>query len=170
MLTWHWFALAVLVFWAVGAYNRLVRLRAQVRIAFQGVDRTQSRLVQLAGELPPPPAGADWASQLSGLHGAATQVDAVLRVARRDMLSASAIAALHEAQATLQVWHDRLTQASGPHLSLGPWRDDWIEATRQASDAVALFNQASQAHNDAIRQFPAVLLARLFGFRPGGLL
>jgi LemA protein len=31
---WFWIAFAILVFWALGAYNRLVRLRAQVKQQF----------------------------------------------------------------------------------------------------------------------------------------
>ena len=31
---WFWLLLSVLVFWALGAYNRLVRLRAQVAQQF----------------------------------------------------------------------------------------------------------------------------------------
>jgi len=31
---WFWILIAVLVFWVLGAYNRLVRLRAQVKQQF----------------------------------------------------------------------------------------------------------------------------------------
>jgi len=32
--SWFWIAFAILVFWALGAYNRLVRLRAQIKQQF----------------------------------------------------------------------------------------------------------------------------------------
>ncbi|MFN6060478.1 MAG: LemA family protein, partial [Burkholderiales bacterium] len=31
---WFWIVFALLVFWALGAYNRLVRLRAQIKQQF----------------------------------------------------------------------------------------------------------------------------------------
>lgn len=168
MTTWFWLLLAVLLFWSVGAYNRLVRLRAQVRATFQAVDRTHGRFVALVQESLPEPRHAEWTAQRHGMQAAAVQFDAVLNVARRDVMSAIAVAALHEARAALEVCQTRLREAAGDDLPAGTWSEPWLEASRQADEAAAAFNDASQAYNDAIRQFPALVLARLFGFQVVG--
>ena len=52
MLTagWFWLTIAIGVFWALGAYNRLVRLQSQVQQSF---DALELRLLcDLAGRLP----------------------------------------------------------------------------------------------------------------------
>ena len=43
-----WIAVALIVFWAVGAYNRLVRLRSQTVQAFAAVNEQLSKYVALA--------------------------------------------------------------------------------------------------------------------------
>ena len=35
---WFWIVAAVLLFWAVGAYNRLVRSRAAIKLSFASVE------------------------------------------------------------------------------------------------------------------------------------
>ena len=46
----YWLLPAVLLFWALGAYNRLVRLRAQVITAFVAVDNRLSQSLVLVTE------------------------------------------------------------------------------------------------------------------------
>ena len=50
-----WAIAAVLLFWTVGAYNRLMRLRAEANLAFASVDTELARQVELVhSQLPPP--------------------------------------------------------------------------------------------------------------------
>ena len=42
-----------------------------------------------------------------------------------------------------------------------------VQLALQTHAAVALFNNAVGRYNEAISQFPALLLAWVFGFRPG---
>ena len=170
MSPWYWALPAVLVFWSVGAYNRLVRLRGAARVAFEAVDRAGQRFQALLDAPLPSADDARTAGERAGLRGALMQLDAALRVARREVLSAPAIAVLQSAHTTLRVWEVRLSEASGPGPALDDWRARWTEAVRQSDEASAGFNEAVQTYNEAIRQFPAVLLALLFGFRAGGLL
>ena len=44
---------------------------------------------------------------------------------------------------------------------------EWNHLVLQVAAAAEEFNQTVQHYNDAVRQFPAVLLAWLFGFKPG---
>jgi len=167
---WLWLVLALLVFWAVGAYNRLMRLRAQVLISFQAVDRCYSGLVALVEETMPDVTTETSVHQHTVLRGAGTQFDSSLRVARRDVLEPAALAALRTAHTTLQVCWTRLVATCQPPSAplKPPWQEAWVDNRRQAADAVAQFNQAVQAHNAAVGQFPAQLVAWVFGFSPVG--
>src|SRR5687767_11413415 len=102
-----WSVAAVALFWVVGAYNRLMRLRAEANSAFATLETELSRHVelvrnQLPGPEPTQPASLDndgsfWA----GLHAAATQFAASLAVARTRPLEPAGIAALSAAQDVL---------------------------------------------------------------------
>ncbi|MEO6625004.1 MAG: hypothetical protein ABIN37_09250 [Burkholderiaceae bacterium] len=169
---WLWLTLALLVFWMVGAHNRLVRLRAQVRSAFQAVDQCYSQYLGLLDTHMPLTAYEFLAPARAGLRGAVVQFDNSLRATRREVLDAAALAGLRAAHITLQVWWERLLEAPAPATNdmAQPWKDGWTHAARRAGDAVVRFNEAAARHNAAIGQFPALLLARLFGFRAVGML
>jgi LemA protein len=93
-------------------------------------------------------------------------------VARHRTLDAASIAALLAALCTVQVWWLRLGEQALAHPGAVPdsRRAAWTENTRQERDASAVFNTAAAAHNAAVLQFPASLLARLVGFREAGSL
>jgi LemA protein len=174
-----WWLLALVLFWAVGAYNRLVRLRGQATAAFQPVDARLSQFITLLQEQSPVRfdplctqplllSSALWA----GLQAACTQFDVALRVVRRQALDPEAMAALRTAQETLQVWWDRflLECREHPDQVSASWQMAWLDNRRQAAEVAEAFNQAVRAHNAAVGQFPAWVLARLFGFRAAGCL
>ena len=169
---WLWLVLALLVFWMVGAHNRLVRLRAQVRLAFHAVDHSCSQYLRLVDIHMPHAVHESLTATQAGLRGAVVQFDSSLRVTRREMLDAAALAGLTTAHTTLQVWWLRLQEAANHSAAAlaQPWQDGWAETTRQAADAIKGFNQAAERHDAAIGQFPALLLAQLFGFRAVGRL
>ena len=78
-----WIAAAVLLFWTVGAYNRLMRLRAEANTAFANLEAEFSRQIDLVrNDLPPAeatqPASLDGEGSFwGGLHGAAAQFAAL---------------------------------------------------------------------------------------------
>lgn len=171
-----WIVAAVGLFWSVGAYNRLVGLRAEAKTAFAGLDAELARQVQLVRDCLPAEeelaasqfegGSAFWA----GLQGAAAQLAAALAAARPRPLDAERMAALGAAQDVLATaWaraerddaHD-LAGSRLPH-DLSAERARMVRAAQLAADQ---FNQAVANYNAAISQFPAVLLARVFGFRP----
>lgn len=175
-----WIALAIVPFWSIGAYNRLVRLRSHAIAAFAAIDnqfRQYVTLVQInfpatgtfaAGENQTPDVDGvpvAWA----GLGGAATQFEGSLKVARLRPLDALAASALKTAYETLGVSWERLKNAP-PDLAGPPLPDSlqlqWEHITLHADDARQEFNQRVAAYNTAIAQFPARLLAWLFGFKP----
>jgi LemA protein len=171
-----WVIAALAVFWAVGAYNRLVRLRSDANAAFAALEAELTKQVQLVHECVPPEedqpqsqfagGSAFWA----GLQGAAAQLQASLASARAKPLDPDRIAALGAAQEVLSMAWDR-AERDDAHDLAGPRLPDNFSGERQqrvrmAQAATEHFNQAVGRYNDAIAQFPAVMLAWLFGFQP----
>ncbi|MDB5750329.1 MAG: hypothetical protein JWP65_750 [Ramlibacter sp.] len=172
-----WIVAAVAVFWSVGAYNRLVRLRSDANSAFAVLDTELARQVQLVHDCIPPDeaqpqtqfegGSAFWA----GLQGAAAQLAASLASARAKPLDPERIAALGAAQEILgMAWEraerDDAHDLAGARLpaSFSGERAQQVRMTQAATDH---FNEAVGCYNAAIVQFPAILLAWLFGFEPG---
>lgn len=174
-----WFVLGVLLFWSVGAYNRLVRLRSAALEAFATLDAQLMKLVDLLQSSLPaaasPPAVTqpgdllgDVASLWDGLRSALSQFMASLAAARAHPLDRDAMAALSAAQGVLAMaWqrlqheaHDLAGAAVPETLQL-----QWEQLALPARVASEHFNLAVARYNEAIAQFPALLLARLFGFK-----
>jgi LemA protein len=175
LLTWGFVAL--LVFWAVGAYNRLVRLRSEANAAFASLDGELARQVELARQcLPSGPAkgispiengGTFWA----GLEGASLQLTASLAAARTRPLDPERIAALDAALEVLRMAWERVERDDAHDLA-GPRLPERLtaeraQAARQARAAGEQFNLAVARYNEAIAQFPAIVLAWVFGFQRG---
>ena len=172
-----WSIAAVLLFWAVGAYNRLMRLRAEAIAAFALVDTELTRQVELVrNQLPPPeptqpaPLEGEPVSFWSALHAAATQLSATLAAARGKPLDPERIAALSAAQDVLAMAWER-AERDDAHDLAGPRLPDTVLLRRaqwllQAHAATEAFNEGVGRYNEAIAQFPALLLAWLFGFQP----
>lgn len=174
----YWVAAAVLLFWAVGGYNRLVRLRSEANTAFAVLEAELAKQVYLVHECLPegqtqPASLFDGleSSFWGGLQGAATQFAASLAVARQRPLEPEGIAALSAAQAVLSTAWER-AERDDAHDLAGPRLPETLTANRallvsQALASAEQFNQAVLRYNEAISQFPAMLLAWLFGFRAG---
>ncbi|MDD2180612.1 LemA family protein [Acidovorax sp. D2M1] len=191
-----WIAFAIFLFWALGAYNRLMRLRSAVVQSFGSFDAHMVRLVALLGEF-----GAAQSVQrgslladedvqaLAALQGAVTQFSASLAMARARPLQGDAVAALSAAREVLRAtWATALQKlladtaqpaalasAGDPGVATGStgsspvvlsiWQVRWEEHTVQNEQAIRVFNEAVVQYNSAIAQFPASLLAWVFGFK-----
>lgn len=170
-----WVILAVLVFWAVGAYNRLVRLRSEANGAFASLDGEFGKQLALVQSCVPPEdeheqsqfegGSAFWA----GLQGAAMQFSASLHAARARPLDPERMAALGAAHEVFAMAWDRAVRDDAHDLA-GPRLPEDISSEREqlarlAAGAIERFNEAVTRYNEAIAQFPASLLAWLFGFK-----
>ena len=192
------------MFWALGAYNRLMRLRSAVVQTFGSFDAHMVRWLALLGEfaaaqevrVPATPAAS--VPEMAALRGAATQLSASLAVARARPLQPEAVAALIAARdVLLACWHKGMQAlaahqaeeegedaqkiekagkaaedagsacegAQPPVQRLEQWRARWDDHVQQADQAARVFNSAVVHYNAAIAQFPASLLARVFGFK-----
>ena len=169
-------AAALLVFWVLGAHNRLVALRNAIIAAWAQVDEPlKRRAVALAAlvdglrrHLP------DESGALDATLAAQSQLKAAADALGARPAQAPRASALSAAEATLSAALSRLLalleQRSGlagaddlaPHVAaLG-------DATRRLAFARQLFNDAVRQYNEAAHQFPTRLLAGLFGFGAAG--
>lgn len=179
--------LAVLFFWAVGAYNRLVLLRASVAKQFAAVDAQLLRvLVWLQGNLP-----VSMRDMLSEMEEAALpeallknerdlqllrileELSDSLDLARTQPMSASAMQRVNQERLALAAWAKAEVRAGQTgeatwFIDPLPYKFDRLKA--QAWPLMDAYNQAAFKYNEAIHQFPANLLARQVKFLPAQLL
>ncbi len=169
---------AVLVFWAVGAYNRLTALRGAIAAAWAKVDESSRQrgsaadalLAALREPLAAEHGALDaWQAALADAARAAATLGAkpvvpahaVAWVAAEAALSAAAsrVFALLEQQAELRQSEPVAGQVQA-----------WNEASKRLRFARQLFNEAAVPYDEAIATFPTNLLVRAFRFRPAGRL
>ena len=175
--------LATLFFWAVGAYNRLVLLRANVAKQFAAVDAQLLRvLVWLQGNLP-----ASMRDMLSEMEEAALP-EALLKnerdlklldilealsdsldAARTQPLSPVVMQKVNQNRLALAVWAKAEMRAgqSGEatwFIDPLPYKFDRLKA--QAWPLMDAYNQAAARYNEAVLQFPASVLAKQVKFVP----
>lgn len=163
---------ALLLFWGLGAYNRLMRLRSAVASSWQA--HLEPPLLQLAGEsLQLATLGADWlpveAPAFEALRQQSLELQQALRAVQPAPWSAEPVAQLAIAQA-LQAAALQRVLALLEHLAHdheAP-RSELSQRLRQAQQqrefGRQLFNQRVQAHNLAIGELPTRVLAGLYGF------
>jgi LemA protein len=175
-----WLALAVLLFWAMGAYNRLGRLRLQRLQAFAVLDgllrqypvllntawpSPQVRLAQgderpVSGEV-----SAAWAALAVAVESLAvlpkgTHVSSLNGTPIETVCAA--LDAVAQAWTRLQALPpDQIGPVLAPTLVL-----QWTQLGAQTDAARSEFNQRVVNYNEAIQQFPALLLAWVLGFKP----
>ena len=177
-----WIALGVALFWSVGAYNRLVRLRSTALVSFQVLGEALAGYGVLVNDCFPAASSVPMQSALTldgaaaanwvGLQAASTQFDASLQVARRQPLDAAGMAALQTALVVLQAAWRRAPSGfvERPQVPAATLQSQWSERDQQVAHATAAFNRAVLAYNAAVAQFPAALIARLFALRGAGCL
>lgn len=161
MIAALWMIPAVLLAWGVLTYNRLVRLRNQVRAGWSDIDVQLSRrhdLVPLLVEAVRGYAGHERAllESVTTLRAQAVATDRPARLAEVEGALEQALGrlfALREAYPELK--------ASDNFLRL---QADLVEVEDHLQYARRFYNGAVRAYNDGIQRFPDLLLARPFGF------
>lgn len=178
-----WLLLATGIFWAVGVYNRLMRLRARGWDALGSVDKCLTQLLDLAckrfGVADVAAARAasrfeesipqDWAALVECL----VELDEALRMVRAQPLQRDSMRSLAQAADGLQREWQRLNDAP---LDLAgtavpeDMREAWNGLADKGRNARNGLNQILDSYDAAIAQFPARLLAGFMGFEPAGRL
>jgi LemA protein len=169
---------AVLLFWGVGAYNRLMSLRNAMRTAFGQLDaqvRRRHDLIPHLADAARTAPGAD-PDVLDAAVAARHQAHAALDLARAHPGAPGPMVSLAMAEQVLEDACRRLQQAIDrqPALKGEPAvqavRDDLLGAEGRLGFARQMFNDAVTAYNTAVQQFPTRVLSSLFGFREAALL
>ena len=166
---------AVVVFWAVGAYQRLVRLRSSAVQAFGGLDAHLVRTLALLGEYDAAQAtaGAPDLAARQTLRATAAECSTWLAATRSHPLHPDAALKLGAALQALDVaWRVLVQQI--PMLATpqgaAPWALRWEQQQTDNAQARQHFGLSVTQYNAAIGQFPAQVLAWLWGFHAARVL
>lgn len=164
---------AVLLFWAVGAYNRLVGLRNVIGRAFVQVDaliKRRHELITLLAEAARPYA-AHQSDTLDAACAACNQARSALDLARTRPCAYGAVTSLSMAEDVLDTLRARLLDAveASTYLTDDPGLRETTTELNATETKLAyarqVFNDAVADYNTAVRQLPTRLLSNLYGFR-----
>lgn len=169
---------ALLFFWMVGAYNRLVRLRSAIGAAWS---QFEAQLQRRAAALPTllAPLEQTMTAERSAIESVRTAQSAVVQAAeavRPSPVRADPTAALLVGLAQLDSALARLLSLleQYPDLRAQPevaaTMTELHDVDLRLAFARQLFNAATEAYNAALDQFPTRLLIGFFRFQPAGRL
>lgn len=166
-----WVFVAVMVFWAVGAYNRLVRLRAAIKQAFASVEahirQRDALLAQWTDGLRAPLVNEP--HSVDAVVAACGQVMAASDHARAAPSAVRPIGSLRLAEEVLGDARSRLTTLLNG-VGLAVQAEELAAVDGTLGFARRQYNEAAQTYNDAVTQFPTWIIAGVFGFQPAGAL
>ena len=169
---------ALLVFWTVGAYNRLVRFKNIIANAFGQIDVQLKRRYDLIPNLVE--AAKKYLQHehetLLAVTAARNQARSANDAVRSKPGKAAAIIALAAAEQTLDSSLGRLFALAEtyPDLKADQTIRDLSEELTSTENKVGFarqaYNDAVLDYNNAQGQFPTLLIARVFGFLPSAML
>jgi len=175
MTTWQWIGVAVaalLFFWGVGAYNRLMSLRNAIGEAFAQLDThlkersevCDKLLAAVAPRLPSEQATFDALAAAQAESQSATQAVRAKPWAPDPAGSLAVAGALHAAALTrLMSLLDHQAELRS-ETEIDGLISELKLVERQRAFTRQVFNQAVGQYNEALRQFPTRVLANLYGF------
>lgn len=165
--------IALLLFWAIGAYNRLMRHRNAIAAAWGQIDellvRRAALLEPLADALREPLEAE--ATTLAALAQALERQRAAARTVRSRPTQAAALTAWVTAEGGLASPMARIESLVEQHPEVAasdavrPLRKQLAELAPRLVYARQVFNDAAVAYNAALDEFPTRLLRPIFGFR-----
>jgi LemA protein len=166
--------LLVVVFWAIGAFNRLTRLKNAIANAFGQIDVQLKRrydlipnLVEVARKYL-----AHESQTLEAVIAARSQAQSAELSAAASPLNAGAIGALAGAEQVLGGALGRLFAVAEayPDLKADQNMRELSEELSSTENRIGFARQAYNDHvlefNDSVAQFPTLIVARLFNFLP----
>ena len=170
--------LALLVFWSVGAYNRLVRLKNLIANSFGQIDVQLKRRYDLIPNLVEAAKKYLQHEQttLEAVIAARNQAKVASDAVRSRPANAAAVTALSAAEQALDGTLGRLFAVAEayPELKADQTIRELSEELTSTENKVAFARQAYNDtvldYNNAHGQFPALLIARTFSFEPSVML
>ena len=180
---------ATLLFWGLGAYNRMVRLRGEIGVRYGVVhEQLQSRHALLMRWLEAMEHGVghdpsasqalrvccdqlQQAAAEARLRPSAARRIARLRTAEDDLTAARArVLAAMPAQVQGAAPVAELADVDSPAVpSIAALLEELTAAGGLLTLAKQQFNEAAQDYNEAIDQFPTWIIAGMFRFRSAGV-
>ncbi len=166
------------VFWAVGAYNRLVSLRNRFKNAFAQIDVQLKRRHDLIPNLVETAKGymKHEREALEAVIAARNTAVAANRRAASDPTDAAAVQQLGAAEDTLGATLGRLFALSEayPELKANQNMMQLTEELTSTENRIAFarqaFNDNVMEYNISVEQFPGSIIANVFTFKPAELL
>ncbi len=174
-------ALALCIFWSVGLYNRLMRIRARGLSALGSVEKHMRLYAELVREDLAHGAAVhlhastqdkstdDWACLLSALQVFEDALKETGASALRDEAPARLGQAFDAVQTAWRNLNEAPPDLAGPVVP-ATMRTQWDAVTQRVETARGGFNQILTQYNEALAQFPARLVAGAMGFKPGSML
>jgi LemA protein len=168
-----WLLAATCVFWCVGLYNRLMRMRARGLDALGSVEKNLRSYTSLIQAQFPDEEGSyipmEWARLVSlvkllEVHGKATRVAPLLPAPLQTL--AQTVDAIDSEWLQLR---EQPADLAGPTMPEA-MQKLWDEAALKVRTARGGFNQIVDRYNEALRQFPANLVVGMMGFNMAGKL
>ena len=170
--------LAVVGLWAMSVYNRLVELRNRIANAFGQIDVQLKRRYDLIPNLVEVARGymQHEAATLEAVIQARGQAQGAAAVARAAPTNVGAVGALAVAEGVLGGSLGRLMAVAEayPELKADATMQSLSEELASTENRLGFarqaFNDQALDFNNAAQQFPALIVARLFGFAPAPML
>lgn len=165
--------LALLIFWSVGAYNRLVRLRNIITNAFAQIDVQLKRrhdlipnLVEVARKYVEHE--RDTFERVTAARNQAIAASDMVRARPGQPGPVKSLGLAEEVLASAMKGFNAVVEAY-PELqadaTLQRLSEELTHTENKVSFARQLFNDATLDYNNAAQEFPANVLAGIFGFR-----
>ena len=155
--------IAALLAWAVFAFNRLVRLRNQVRAGWSDIDVQLLRRHDLVPMLVE--AVKAYGGHEQSLFERVTALRTEAMAARSPARLAAVEAALEHEVGRLLVLNEAYPQLKASENFLRLQRD-LVDVEDHLQYARRFYNGAVRALNDGVQKVPDLLVARAFGFEP----
>ena len=166
-----WLLVATTVFWCVGLYNRLMRLRARGMDALGSVEKNLRVYTSLVDAQFPNEEGCFIPLVWADLVRHVQSIDAHCKAVRGAPLAAAQLQSLGQiVDAIEREWARIGEQAES--LEQPPMSDAmqklWQEAALKVRTARGGFNQIVDRYNEALHQFPASAVVDMMGFKEAG--
>lgn len=163
---------ALLLFWGIGAYNRLMRLRNAIGEAFAQLDQHLAARAETCNQLLTRmrPLLPNEQATFDALDSAQTEAQAAAQSARARPHAGDPVGNLAVTSAVHAAALTRLMSLLDHQAELREQADidtlvDELKLIeRQRAFARQVFNQAVAQYNEAAQQFPTRVLASLYGF------
>jgi LemA protein len=164
---------ATCLFWCVGLYNRLMRMRARGLDALGSVEKHLKNYSSLINVQFPDEEGSFIPLEWSGLVSNVKALDVQCKAARAAPLQMEPLQALAQTVDAIEnEWtqlRERPADLAGPTMPEA-MQKLWDEAALKVKTARGGFNQIVERYNEALDQFPASLVVKMMGFNVAGKL